>query len=60
MEKQKWKENKGGESPIPGNTEELQSWHFRNIRKEGRTLKADSLQERGLMGNHLYQKNEMS
>lgn len=50
----------GGESPIPGNTDELQSWNFRNIRKEGRTLKADSLQERGLMGNHLYQKNEMS
>lgn len=50
----------GGESPIPGNTKELQSWNFRNIRKEGRTLKVGSLEERGLMGNHLYQKNEMS
>lgn len=50
----------GGESPIPGNTKELQSWNFRNIRKEGRALKVGSLEERGLMGNHLYQKNEMS
>lgn len=59
-----WRNRNGkrtrGRESNPREYWELQSWNFRNIRKEGRTLKADSLQERGLMGNHLYQKNEMS